>query len=208
MAKMVCPLCSSPTPSTPVTIVATWVDYLQQSYRLQKGLATAVTSETPGQPTYGIMQCQACGNRFVAKQDAPGDWVSVYPIPHREVAKEIPGPIRSEFEEAHLCFAVGAYRGCLSMCEASLEAMWRHQKAAGLKDLKDKGIISPRLFDQATEVRLWANVAKHKLVDQPVSREDAEELLGYLEAVLDAVYVQPARLTALRQKREELGKGS
>jgi hypothetical protein len=209
MAKLVCPLCGSTTAPNPVTFEATVevVDSLTR-YRKLNGLATAVTSKAPGIPTYGVMQCAACKDRFVAKLDVRGEWLSVYPIPHREVAKGIPEPIRSEFEEAHLCFAVGAYRGCLSMCECVLEAMWRHQKAAGLNDLRDKGVISPKLFEQANEVRLWANVAKHELVHQPVSREDAEELLGYLEAVLDAVYVQPARMTALSQKRKQLEKGS
>ena len=93
------------------------------------------------------------------------------------------------------------------MCEVALEAVWREQGAAGLNDLRDKGIISRRLFDQANEVRLWGNVAKHELIAQPISREDAEELLTYLEDILDDVYVKPKRRAALKEKREQLEKG-
>ena len=158
------------------------------------------------QPIYAILVCEACGGRFLAEKDVFDKWTAVYPISHKTVTEEIPQPIKSEFEEANLCFAVEAYRACTSMCETALEALWREQKASGILDLKNKGIISPQLYDRANEVRLWGNVAKHELVADVVAKEDAEQLLAYVDALLNAVYVEPKRFDNLKQKREQIEK--
>lgn len=211
MERLTCSICGTPTAPIPasfsahVTVRVAGADG-QWATRDVEGTAKADTGT--GHPhRYGIMVCQACGQYFVAHRADGGQWVGVYPIPHRAAATEISEPIKGELEEAQLCFAVAAYRGCVSMCEVALEAVWREQGAAGLNDLRDKGIISQRLFDQANEVRLWGNVAKHELIAQPISREDAEELLTYLEDILDDVYVKPKRRAALKEKREQLEKG-
>ena len=62
---------------------------------------------------------------FVAKRERfarEDDWSAVYPIQHKPVAEEIPEPIHSEFEEANLCFAIGAYKACVSMYMTVLES--------------------------------------------------------------------------------------
>ncbi len=50
----------------------------------------------------------------------------------------------------------------------------------------------------AHEVRLGANLFAHPNPDHLVAPEDAEELLGFTEVILDYLYVMPARL--LRRK--------
>ena len=77
-----------------------------------------------------------------------------------------------------------------------------------LNDLKNKGIISSRLFDQATEIRLWAGVVKHELIHETVTREETEELLTYLEEILHNVYVRPTCSAALAKKREQVKKST
>ena len=88
----------------------------------------------------------------------------------------------------------------------ALESLWQQQNASGLNDLKAKEVISSRLFDRATEIRLWAGLVKHELIHEIVTREETEELLTYLEEILHDVYVQPARLAALAEKREQVKK--
>ena len=88
------------------------------------------------------------------------------------------------------------------MCQAALEALWRDKKVSNLKGLYEIGIISKNLFEQADEVRRWGNVAKHKTMPDAVEKEDTEQLIAYLGAILDHVYVQPVKLDALRQKRQ------
>jgi len=166
----------------------------------------AVTHDAPGEATYAILICRACDKRFVAQEEYDG-WSAVYPILHMSVAEEIHPRIKSLFEEAHLCFAVGAYRGCLLLCRMALEDMQREQGVSGLNELMDKGIISPLLYRQAQEVRLWGNMVTHEsLLPEDIQKDDAEQLLVYLEAILDAIYVQPKRLSTFTQKREQLKK--
>ena len=101
---------------------------------------------------------------------------------------------------------MGAYRACIPMCQIALENLWRQQGASGLDHLKENGIISSNLHKRATEIRLWANIAKHELVTDPISEEDAEQLLSYLELLLHEVYVESKRLDSLTKKRKELEK--
>jgi len=119
-------------------------------------------------------------------------------------SEEIPQTIKNEFEEANLCFTIGAYRACVSMCQIALEALWRDKQVSSLKELTEKGIISKQLYERADEIRQWGNIAKHDLLSEAVSKEDAEQLLEYLEMILDHVYVQPARLDVFREKRKQL----
>ena len=161
--------------------------------------------------SYAILVCQACMEYFVAKREKfaeEDEWSAVYPIEHKPVAEEIPEPIRSEFEEANLCFAIGGNKACISMCMTALEALWREQNASNLDDLKKKGIISQRLFDQAREIRLWAGIVKHELIHETITKEETEELLTYLEEMLHDVYVRPARSAALAEKRKQVVKGN
>lgn len=209
MSKLICPLCGDATSFSPVWLRGKGVDLDDSDEKrtfYKKVMLPAKTDDTPMQDTYAIIECQACWKRFVAEKKKE-EWSAVYPIPHKLTSEDIPEPIRSEFEEAHLCFAVRAYRGCLLMCQTALEASWREQRVSGLQELKDEGIISPQLYHQAKEVRLWGNVVKHEQpMPEAVTKEDAEQLLTYLEAILNAIYIEPKRLAALAQKREQLKK--
>jgi hypothetical protein len=213
MAKLKCPLCGAFTAPTPCAFEAQVVLTGGQfsldldSFEYRQGQARAITSEEIGQPTYGIMNCQACGGRFVAKKHYSEGWQAVYPIQYKIVSQDVPEPIRSEFDEANLCFTIGAYRACTSMCGIALEAMLREQSVAGLKELKDKGIISERLYRQADQVRLWANVAKHELINEAVTSEEAKQLLLYLEQVFHEVYIAEKQLSNLTEKLKQIKKG-
>ena len=214
MSRLICPNCGVATSFSPANIIGNGIllDESSETYtKWGKVQISAVTPYVYDEDTYAILVCRACNEYFVAKRpkynrEKSDEWLAVYPIPHKPVTQEIPEPIKSEFEEANLCFAIGAYRGCASMCETTLEALWRKQNASGLQDLKEKGIISSQLYERAKEVRLWGNVAKHELMPDVVEKEDAEQLLTYLETILNAVYVEPERLSSLAHKREQLEK--
>lgn len=213
MEKIVCPVCGTATSLIPIVIEDEKALFVDMSSDRQSNFGKArvfAITETDSfcQISYGIYQCQACNERFVAKKHKYDDkeWVAVYPIPHRPVPDEILQPIKSEIEEANLCFAVGAYRACASMCQRVLESLCQNKKVSGLNQLKDDGVISPGLFDRATEIRLWAGITKHKPLTESVLKEDAEQLLLYLDAILNAVYVEPIRFEAFREKRKRLEK--
>lgn len=210
--RVICPICGVATSMKPVSIQEQRALLPEESAPNRevygKAVVYAVTDdEFPHYTSYGIFECQACEKRFVAKKDITDkEWIPTYPIPHRPTAEEIPEPIKSEFEEASVCFAVGAHKACASMCQRVLESLCQNKHLPGLDELLSDGVISQRLFEKATEIRLWAGIIKHKPLSEPVSQEDADELLVYLTSVLDHVYVEPKRLDDLTLKRKQLGR--
>ncbi len=206
MGELVCPRCGKYTAPKPATFPAQMTIRSGGSFRYERGTANAVTPDGEGWPAYGIMVCQACEDCFVAEKDYYNKWIAVYPLQHKPVARELPEPMKSELEEASLCFTIGAYRASVLMCETALEAIWHEQQVSGLKELRDKGTISEKLYKQANQVRRWANVAKHQLIHEVVKREEAEQLLSYVEQILSAVYVEEKRLSDLTEKLEQVEK--
>jgi len=212
MSKLICPNCGAATSFSPAQIIGkgTLLDASTEKYTQWGNVQISATIPYDyDEDSYAILVCRACNEYFVAKRKKhaeENDWSPVYPIPHRTTAQEIPQPIKSEFEEANLCFAIEAHRACLLVCKTALIAMQREQGVSNLKELKGKGAISEGLYKQADEVRLWANMIGHEDIPEAVTKEDCEQLLTYLEALLNAVYVEPKRLAKLAQKREQLKK--
>jgi len=209
--KLICPHCEVTTSFHPVRIRG--LGEVPSELKLHSVVRKTVKleaytrdgSESEPHVNYAIVECQACFKFFIAKGtgDLSRGWSAVYPLSHRSVAKEIPEPIRNQFEEACLCFAVSAYTGCLLMCRTALINLQRQQKA-NLQELTDKGSISKFLYAESNEVRLWANLFGHEDVPPSVSREDAEQLLVYTETLLNAIYVEPKRLSDLTDKRKKI----
>jgi hypothetical protein len=208
--KLICPNCGSFTSLNPVWVIKDAIlEERSNASTTVKGKVriTLIQPYKYDETQYGILWCGACEEIFVvekAQYHQEDDWEVVYPIPRKIVPVEIPAPIKSEFEEACLCFTIGAYRACASMCQRTLESLCQEKQVARLDTLRDQGIISSGLFDRANEIRHWAGMTKHAPIVDPVSRDDADQLLTYLNAVLDHVYVQPVRLDALRQKRKQI----
>ena len=211
MKGLKCPNCGTSAPFTPIYLTNREVmDYLRgtrQAGASVPGVIPAVMRQSVHGVQYAILCCQECGGVFVVA-DLPGDkgWRVVHPIPHKPASDKIPPRIKSEFEEASLCFAVGAYRACVAMCQRTLESLWQNKRVSGLSQLLGDGLISQRLYDRANEIRHWAGITKHKPIAKPVSGEDAEELLAYLDAILNHVYVEPKSFKALKKKRERMEK--
>jgi hypothetical protein len=210
MKGLKCPNCGAATAFTPIHFTRDEVfDYVigTREAAASSKVVPAVMPQWLDGIKYAILCCQECESLFVVKHLLSGEgWRVVYPIPHKTVSDEIPPLIKGEFEEASLCFAVGAYRACEAMCQITLESLWQNKKVSGLNQLQDDGIISPRLFDRATEIRLWGDIVKHKPLAESVSKDDAGELLTYLEDILNHVYVEPAHYKARKQKRERITK--
>ena len=212
MSKLTCPICGVATSFSPslVTGKGVLVDGSDKTYTKWGEVrisAIVPFNYTHSSHAYAILNCEACSVRFVAeKKEYSDEWIAVYPIRHKTAAEEIPEPIKGEFEEANLCFAIEAYRASLLVCRTALIAMQREQAVSNLKQLKEKGTISNVLYRQADQVRLWGNMVGHEDIPDAITKEDCEQLLTYLEALLDAVYVQPIRLSALTQKLGQLKK--
>lgn len=168
MSSIICPSCGVLTSFNPLWIQKRGINderSSSDSIIYVKATVELIEEYSSGITQYGILVCQSCDERIVVekKQYArKGDWQVVYPIMHKVASQEIPEPIKSEYEEASLCFAISAYRACASMCQRTLESLCQNKNVSRLNQLLSDGIISKALYDRATEIRLWAGVTKHK----------------------------------------------
>jgi hypothetical protein len=148
---------------------------------------------------YSVVRCEECNREFVVENVPPN---VTWPNRKVEISTDVPEPIRSAVKNAKQAHAVGAELAALLAARTALTRLQREQSSASLKELFESGKITRILYGQADELRLWANMVGHEDVepDQP-SGEDVEHLLGYLDLIIEAVYLQPAKLQSLQTKR-------
>ena len=134
----------------------------------------------------------------------------VHWLPERFSGKsypDVPDHIASAASEAHTCFSAQAYRGAIILARAVVEATAK-DKGAGkgslavkIEKLRDDGHVRELIKDTADEIRYMGNDMAHGDFVDPVTREDAEDVLAFMAEVLDEVYQAPARVNAQRTKR-------
>lgn len=123
---------------------------------------------------------------------------------------DVPENIGSTADEAHKCMSIGAHRGAIALARAVVEATAKdHQITKGLLDKKIeqmafKGIISPAMKDAADEVRFAGNEVAHgDLAEQPITADDARDVLELMDAILTRVYQEPKQVERVRARRKE-----
>lgn len=145
---------------------------------------------------FSIFKCPNCRKNFVGQYRRV-----VWPLPDIPVPEELPRQIQIALIDAKKAHAVEADIAALLAARTTIVRMQRDLHVASLKELRENGRITEVLYRQADEVRLWANAFGHEDVPDMVEPADVDQLLTYLDILLDAVYVQPARLAALQAKR-------
>jgi len=73
-----------------------------------------------------------------------------------------------------------------------------------IDELESKRVINPSLKDVAHTIRKIGNWGAHPQGDplKDVTLDDASEILKFTSEFLDEVFVRPARLDALKQKKK------
>ncbi|GAA1431358.1 hypothetical protein GCM10009616_18260 [Microlunatus lacustris] len=118
-----------------------------------------------------------------------------------------PDHIRSAAAEAHVCLNAGALRGAVVLARSVIEAVAKDKSITSgsihskIEALFTKGHISEDIRDTAHEIRFAGNDMAHGDFETSPGREDAEAILGLMGEVLQAVYVRPANLARIREKR-------
>lgn len=121
---------------------------------------------------------------------------------------DVPQHIGQAATEATLCFSVGAYRAVGALARAVIEATAKDKGADGkdlykrIEALADAGHVRKHTKEQAHEVRHFGNGMAHGDFTEPVTKEDAEEIITLMSEVLDEVYQSPARLDRVKEARE------
>lgn len=171
--------------------------------------------EEPPSETY-FLECPACHGCIVAEQEqyGPDEYSSatrLWPDPSPSTSHHfsIPKLTRDSLEEAHKCFDAGAYAACAVMCRRALEAICAEHKtkskilAGGLKELRDKKIIDEKLFEWGDALRQHGNIGAHASEDaEPVSREDARNLLEFARAICEYVFVLSAKYSEYQARQK------
>src|SRR3989344_9315722 len=174
-------------------------EYPHVYFRNQKGIW--VVGECPFCKNCVLLFGQGSNYSFVLKKMFP------FPLPS-PVDKRIPEKIKKDLEEAKSCFSVGAINASTGMCRKALQRACK-EKGAIKKELYDqideiatRGIISNDLKELAHSVRLVGNDGVHPNEDE-VTKEDAEEILNLAEQLLDIIFVAPAKVKKIKDRKEK-----
>lgn len=125
---------------------------------------------------------------------------------------DVPPHIAATADEAHQCHSIGAHRGSIALARAVVEATAKHQGVTKgslmekIDSLAGQGVISEAMKDAAHEIRFAGNEVAHgDLAEQLLDKEDAEEVLSLMDAMLLRVYQEPAQVARVRERREARG---
>lgn len=147
---------------------------------------------------------------YFAEYDRWSDIVRVYPKPPKAFSSDhIPNVVSDSLNEADRSLQAGANIAACVMLGRALEALCRdvlepkHKKdelpaaaptkqkrimlGEGLKKLREAKIIDDRLYDWSQQLHAFRNLAAHP-EDISISRNDAEDLQTFVNAIVEYVY--------------------
>jgi hypothetical protein len=122
----------------------------------------------------------------------------VWPNPESPLDPSIPKSVQVSLNEARSCLSGGNYTASVVMSGRALEAVARHlhvggkadrlMLAKGLEELHTNKKIDERLYQWGKELHEHRNLAAHAS-DRTFSREDAEDLFEFVNAICDYLFV-------------------
>ena len=129
-----------------------------------------------------------------------------WPFQGMNLSSDIPTEIQKTLQEAKITFSAQCYRASAVMSRRTLEAITVNKGesegvlAKRIKNLITKGILDKNLGDWATEIRLIGNSGAHFDPINNVEKEDANQIILFIEELIKYVYIMPAEI-ARRRKR-------
>ena len=160
---------------------------------------------------------------FGAEYDRWSDIVRVYPKPPKAFSSgRIPNVVSVSLNEADRALQAGANIAACGMLGRALEALCRDilepkpkkedapaatpQKpkknlmlGEGLKRLRDTKVIDDRLYDWSQQLHAFRNLAAHP-EDISISRNDAEDLQTFVNAIVEYVYDLADRYAEFKER--------
>ncbi len=161
-----------------------------------------------------LLRCPSCKMPLVGECDddfpeEPNPWtdlVRVYPKPTRPLARSVPDVVRSSLQEADKCLQIGAHLAAAAMAGRALEAVCRHYSTkdtylgAGIKELKEKGIIDARLYEWSEELRDQRNAAAHA-TEAELTAQDAEDIVSFTYAIVEYVFTLTKKFEEFQKRK-------
>jgi hypothetical protein len=159
-----------------------------------------------------IATCDHCGMPIcgVYGPDAEEGEEMVWPLeviyaPYPDVPERIAAAAR----EARQALAAQVPRASVVMARATIEATAKDKGItangiqAKIEKLAADGHISEAMKEAAHEIRLAGNEAAHgDILSESISIEDAREVVDLMDAILERVYQEPAKVARVRASRE------
>ena len=159
---------------------------------------------------YFLVCCETCGNASLY-----GNWEGavdpmdlteaylLYPT-RKDLPEVVPNTIRESYKEASRiskflpnAFAVQIRKALEFICVE--QGMKKGTLQERLNKLSESGIIPSTLADMADAIRLLGNIGAHADI-QGVSKEEADYIDDFFRAVIEYVYIAPAKLGKLSKK--------
>lgn len=128
-------------------------------------------------------------------------------VGHQKTFPEVPDVIADAATEAWTCHVAGAYRGATMLARAVVESaakangIERGTLQAKINTMAEKGLIRAAVAEQAHEIRHLGNSSAHGDLDDEVTVEDSDEVLYFMEQVLNEVFQAPARTRRFADRR-------
>ncbi|MYN10291.1 DUF4145 domain-containing protein [Massilia sp. FT127W] len=132
-----------------------------------------------------------------------------WPLAGSSAHQAVPSEIASALNEAVLCLSANCPRAAAVMARRTLEAIATDKGGGKSKDplakqlanMAASGLLQPALADWAKEVRAVGNSGAHFDPIDTVSNADASQLIEFLQALIDYLYVLPYDLAQRRAAR-------
>ena len=161
-----------------------------------------------------ISECNSCNFFFLVERNYSGNIRNISPktLP-KPIKERTPDFLKKDLEEAYLCFSVNAYRATGVMARRALQLCCIEKGAPANKILieqiqwlLEQQVITKDLNDWAHEVRLTGNDSAHPSKDinkdNPISQDNAEDILNLLEQFIETLYITPALAKERQEKRK------
>lgn len=120
----------------------------------------------------------------------------------------VPDCISDAASEAFACFHIRSYRAAVLLARSVIEAVAKDQGITKgslqqkIDELEQRRVIKPVSQETAHEIRLLGNDMAHGDFIAPVDQAQCDDVLTFMETILEEVYQQPARLNRYRAQRQ------
>jgi hypothetical protein len=172
------------------------------------GQRTSYYEAEPPWETY-LLACPQCSCTLVGgmyEGDDAGTLQRLWPFMEQDFHGPLPDEVRHSLSEAAVCFKAGAFGAATVMAGRALEAVCRHfgtertYLGKGIQELREKEIIDSRLATWAGELHKARNLSAHASGER-VSKQDARDLLDFVTAICEYVFVLTGKYEAFMARR-------
>jgi hypothetical protein len=159
--------------------------------------------------TYYLTKCITCNSlslfydaEFYDNQGNLSEATLCYPE-HKKLGIEIPSTVANTYREASRIRNISSEAFAV-MIRRGLEFLCQDKKAKGetlknqLEDLGSKGIIPNTLVEMGDALRFLGNIGAHA-TNYKIDRTEIKVMDDFFLAMLEYVYIAPAKLTQLKE---------